>query len=253
MRKILYFALLTVKQATREKAFRLGWFLLLFLIGFALFLGELAVGEKEIVLRNAQFSFIELSGLLMILFGFVQGFYREKETRLQEVYLTYYSHPVYLCGKLLGYIVTCGMYIALASLLCGLFLWLNHAFVWPLFWGSYSIFLKLALICGVSLVFSCIFEFPLMASVSTLFVYIASETAYNAFKIVKESAHPVSKMVFTALYHILPSSDKVDLKYLVVYGDTPQPERLLMVTGYVCMYIVFAYCLANVVFERKKN
>ena len=69
MRKIIYFALLTVKQATREKAFRLGWFLLLLLSGFALFLGELAVGEKEVVLRNAQFSFIEFSGLLMILFG----------------------------------------------------------------------------------------------------------------------------------------------------------------------------------------
>ncbi|HRZ14307.1 MAG TPA: hypothetical protein P5110_02245 [Candidatus Omnitrophota bacterium] len=253
MRKIFYFALLTVKQATREKSFWLGWFLLIALIGFALFLGELTAGEKEIVLRNAQFSFIELSGLFLIVFGFIYGFYREKETRLQEVYLTCFSRPVYLCGKLLGYIVSCGMYILLASLLCSVFLWANHAFIWQLFWGSFSIFLKLSILCGVSLVFSCLFEFPLMASVSTLFVYVSGETAYNAFKIIKESAHPVSKMLFTAVYHLLPSADKVDFKYPALYGDSPAVTRLLLVTAYAGAYVLFTYCLANVIFERKKN
>lgn len=253
MSKIFSIILLNLKQGIREKTFWIAGLFFLFLLGFSVFLGELSIGEKAVVLRNVSLSSIEISCLLLIVFGLVLGFYREKDTRLKEVYLSYYSCANYLAGKLIGYILLCLIYVFLTSLITGLILFLNNAFLWKFFIGSLGIFLKLSIFCSICLLFSSLFNYPLLASLTTIFVYVASELSYNALRIVKVSKNDFAKVFIKFLYHLLPNADKIDLKLNAIYGQIPQIWILFGIVVYVLLYILFSYFLTLFVFLRKEH
>ena len=253
MLKLFSIILLNVKQGIREKTFWVVGFFFLFLLGFSLFLGELSIGEKEVVLRDIALSSIEISCLFLIVLGLVYDFYREKNTRLKEIYLSYFSHAIYLGGKLIGYIFICLIYVLLASLLASLILFLNRAYLWQFFLGSYTIFLKLSIFCGICLLFSSLFEYPLLASISTILTYIASELSYNALKIVNVSKNIFIKIFLKSVYHILPNADKIDIKYCVIYGETPSLHFFANITLYVIIYLLFLYFLSVLIFRGKEH
>lgn len=253
MFKFLSITLLNVKQGIREKTFWTAGLLFLFLLGFSLFLGELSIGEKEAVLRNVSLSSIEISCLLLVVFGLVWGFYREKDTALKEVYLSYFSCANYLTGKLIGYLFICLIYVSLTSLIAAFILILNNAFLWSFFLGSLGIFLKLSVFCSICLLFCSLFDYPLLASLTTIFVYIASEFSYNALKIATVSKNGFTRIIIKFLYHLLPNVDKIDFKINAIYGQVPQFCLLVGVTFYVLLYILFSYFLTFFIFLRKEH
>jgi len=253
MSKIFSVILLNLKQGIREKTFWIAGLFFLFLLGFSVFLGELSIGEKAVVLRNVSLSSIEISCLLLIVFGLVLGFYREKDTRLKEVYLSYYSYASYLAGKLIGYILLCLIYVSLTSLITGLILFLNNAFLWKFFIGSFGIFLKLSIFCSICLLFSSLFDYPLLASLTTIFVYVSAELSYSALRIVTVSKNDFAKIFIKFLYHLLPNADKVDLKINAIYGQIPQVCLLFGIVFYVLLYILFSYFLTLFIFLRKEH
>ena len=219
-------ASLNTLQGIREKSFWVAVLFFIFLLLFSVFLGELAIGEEVIVLRNISLCAIELSGLLLIVFGLVYNFYREKESRLKEVYLSSFSPLTYLAGKLLGFILLCALYILLTLLLSIFILTLNSAFDWYIFLGGYGIFLKLSIFCGLALFFCSLFEYPTLTSLATLFTYIGSELSSSALKIVSVSKSIFTQFLFQLLYHILPNADKIDLKTKAIYAENPHPYFL---------------------------
>lgn len=253
MFKFLSIILLNTKQGIREKTFWAAGLFFLFLLGFSLFLGELSIGEKEVVLRNVSLSAMEISCLLLVVFGLVWGFYREKDSRLKEVYLSYFSCANYLIGKLIGNIVICLIYVLLTSLIAGFILILNNAFLWSFLLGSFSIFLKLSIFCSICLLFSSLFDYPLLASISTIFAYVASELSYSALKIVSVSENDFARLFLKSLYHLLPNADKIDLKINAIYGFCPHFYFLASITLYVFVYILFSYFLTLLIFLRKEH
>lgn len=253
MLKILSLSLLNAKQGIREKTFWIAGFFFLFLLGFSVFLGELSIGEKEVVLRNVSLSAIEISCLLLVVFGLVWGFYREKDSRLKEVYLSYFSCANYLIGKLIGNLVICLIYVLLTSLIAGFILLLNNAFLWEFFLGSFGIFLKLSIFCSVCLLFSSLFDYPLLACILTIFAYVASEFSYNTLKIVNVSKNDFARIFIKFLYHLLPNADKLDLKINAIYGLCPHFYFLASITLYVFVYILFSYFLTLLMFLRKEH
>jgi len=253
MLKIASIVLINVKQGIREKTFWVVGFFFLFLLGFSAFLGELSIGEKEVVLRNISLSSIEISCLFLVAFSFVYNFYREKDTRLKEVYLSYFSHATYLGGKFISYLLICLIYILLTSLAASFVLSLDNAYTWHIFIGSYGIFLKLSIFCGFCLLFSSVFNYPLLSSISTVFAYIASELSYNALKIVNVSENVFIKISLRLIYYILPNTDKIDLKYQTIYGKTPSLGFLTNITLYVIIYVLLLYYLSVFIFHRREH
>lgn len=253
MRKIFSIVLINVRQGIREKTFLGVAFFFLFLLGVSLFMGELSIGEKEVALRNISLSAIEVSCLFLVVLGIVNNFYREKETRLKEVYLSYFPQGSYLAGKLIGYILICCIYIFMASVLAGIILAVNKAFIWQFFLGSWGIFLKISLFCSICLLFSCVFDYPLLAALSTVFAYVAAEFSASALKITTVSNNAVTKIWMKALYHLVPNSDKIDMKYQAIYGHTLPVYFLGYVSLYVLIYILFAFSLSVLVFSKKEH
>lgn len=253
MRKFLSIAVLNVKQGIRQKTFWVINLFFLFLLMFSAFLGELSIGEKSIVLKSISLSSIEISCLFLIIFGLVYNFYREKDSRLQEVYLSYVSPLNYIGGKLAGYIFICLIYILLTSILAGIILLLNKSFHWNFFVGSYGIFLKLSLFCGICLIFSSFFDSPLLTSIVTLFTYVTSEFAYSAVKIVNVSESVFTKLFFKFLYHLLPNADKIDLKINAIHGENISWFLLGSITAYALIYILLTFFITTFIFLGKEH
>lgn len=252
MRKILAVAFLNFRQEIREKLFFGVVFFFIFFLSLCVLLGKLSVGESEKVLRNAGLVGIEITALILVIFSLTFSFYREKDSRILEIYLSNFSRSSYISGKLGGYLLICLFYLALSGFGYILLLFFYNAFVFQPIAGLYPLFLKLSIIIGFCLVFCCLFSSPLIALLSSLFLYLASETASPALKIITLGANKVQIALFKCLYYLLPNMDKLDIKSLVVYGKLPPVSFFLLISLYTLIYILFLWLIARFIFLRKE-
>lgn len=252
MRKILAVAWLNFKQTIREKLFFGAIFFFIFFLALCILLGKLSVGESEKVLRNAGLAGIELTALILVIFSLTFSFYKEKDSRILEIYLSNFSRSAYLSGKFGGYLLTCLFYLILSGMGYIFLLFFYNAFTFQPIVGLYPLFLKLSIVIGFCLVFCCLFSSPLIALLSSLFLYFASEMAYPALKIIILGANRFKIALFKCLYYLLPNMDKLDIKSLVVYGQLPPLSFFLLISLYALIYILFLWLTAQFIFIRKE-
>lgn len=252
MRKILALAFLNFKQEIRERLFFGVVFFFIFFLALCVLLGKLSVGESEKVLRNAGLAGIELTALILVIFSLTFSFYKEKESRILEIYLSHFSRTSYISGKLAGYLLICLFYLLLSGFGYLLLLFVFDAFNFAPIIGFYPLFLKLSIIISFCLVFCCLFSSPLMALLCSLFLYMGSEMASPALKIILLGANKVQIALFRGLYYLLPNMDKLDIKSLVVYGKLPPLGFFLLLSLYALIYILFLWWIAQFIFLRKE-
>lgn len=253
MREIASVMLLNFKQGVREKVFYGACVFFLFFLGVCVLFGALSPGEDQAVLRSAGLAGLELSSLILLIFSLVSGFYREKENRILEVYLTNCGRTRYLAGKLAGYFLIAFFYILAAG--CGflLLLGLYRAFSPAVAVAFYTLFLKTAIVITAGLALCCFFSSPVLALISTLFFYLSSELAYSALKaLMLNGAHPVQLAASRAVYYLLPNMARLDIKSLAAHGQVPEPQFFLTATGYSIAYIVFLWMICRYIFVRKE-
>ena len=205
------------------------------------------------VLRNAGLSGIELSGLILVVFSLVFSFYREKDSRILEVYLSNFSRMHYISGKLMGYLAICMFYLILAGLGYALILYLYNAFIWQVIVGLYTLFLKLSIVICLSLTLCCLFSnSPVITLLCSLFLYLSGEVAYSAFKIIARSANKLQVILFECLYRILPNLERLDIKSLVIYGELPAFSFFILSSLYGLGYFLFIWLIMQFIFLRKE-
>lgn len=252
LKKILAVSFLNFKQGIRDKLFLSVVFFFVFFLAFCALLGKLSVGESEKVLRNAGLAGIELSGLILVVFSLVFSFYREKESRILEIYLSCFSRTQYISGKFIGYLLICTFYLVLAALGYSLILFLYNGFIWQVTAGIFGLFLKLSIAIGFSLLFSCLFYSPTMAFLGSLFLYLATEAAYPTLKIILEGANSLQIILYKCLYYLLPNLDKLDLKSQAAYGELPNLTFFISAGVYGLGYCLFLWFIARLIFLRKE-
>lgn len=252
MKRIASVALLNFRQAIRDKLFLGVVFFFIFFLAFCALLGKLSPGETGKVLRNAGLAGIELSALILVIFSLTFSFYKEKDSRILEIYLSNFSRSAYISGKLGGYFLICLFYLILSGLGYIFLLFFYNAFIFQPIVGLYPLFLKLSIIISFCLVFCCLFSSPLIALLCSLFLYLGSEMAYPALKIIILGANKAQIALFKCLYYLLPNMDKLDIKSLVVYGKLPPVSFFLLISLYTLIYILFLWLIARFIFLRKE-
>ncbi|HNV71952.1 MAG TPA: hypothetical protein PKO06_19765 [Candidatus Ozemobacteraceae bacterium] len=253
MRKPLSIAGVTWLQGLRNQTFWIAAFLFAAFLLVAFFLRVLAIGHKAMMLRSFGLASMELSALLLIVYGFVFSMHRERENRIQSLYLTYVSPWQYLLGKLLGNCLLIFAYLSIAAFLCAALLFHEGAFSGAFFFGTYSIFLKLCIICSFCLLFSCLLSSPVFASLMTFFTYCAGELSAYPLMIMKSSTNQMIVTFYRVLYHLLPNMDKVDLKYLAIWELPIEPMHVLTITVYAFFYSMMLFVPALWAFSRREH
>lgn len=253
MRKLLSIALIGVLQGIRAQAFWIAGLLCGFLLMMAFFLRVLAIGEKTVVLRSICLSSMEISALLLIVFGFTFSFFRERDSRLESIYLTFVSPTQYLSGKLVGSYLIIFLYLGLTSTLSSGLLFLEHGLDGGFFLGVFSIFLKLAILCAFCLFYACIFESPILASLLTIFTSLASEFSYYTLPLISSTKSSFVWGFYKVVYHLLPNMDKLDLKNQAIYGQAVPAWYVGEIAAYAGAYILVVFSLGLWVFSRREH
>ena len=253
MRKILSMAAITFLQGFRTQTFRIVGMLFVAIMAMTYALRVLSIGHKAMMLRSFGLSVMEISGLLLIIFGCISSFYRERESRLQAIHLTYVSSFDHVLGRLIGNCLLVGAYIALATVACAGVLWHENAWNWMFVLGSYSIFLKLCIVCVFCSLFSNLFTSSVFASLMTVFVYFAAEYASYPLAMMRRVPSVVPDSVSRAVYHILPNFDKIDLKYAAIHGERVAVMPVLEITLYAALYTALVFIPAWRAFARHEH
>ncbi|MBU1044473.1 MAG: hypothetical protein KJ915_08785 [Candidatus Omnitrophica bacterium] len=252
MKKIISIALLNFKQATRDKVFSGTVLFFIFYLFFCVLLKELSPGHAEKVLRNVGLVGIELTSIIFIIFSFTVTFFKERETRILEVYLSNCPRASYISGKIIGYIFITIVYLCFSSCAYFFVLKLFGAFEFSVLAALYPLFLKIILIILITSIFSCLFSSAALALLATLFLYLGCELMPMALKIVRNYGAGRQKLMVENLYSFLPNMDKLDIKQLAVYGQFPSAGYLLLISFYAIIYIVGLWIINVFVFQKKR-
>ena len=251
LRRICSLARLTYQIGLRDRIFVSLVLLGVALLGVSLLLGLLGVGESTAVLRNAGLAGVELTGVLLVIFTVVFNWYRERESRMRDIYLTVVSREGYLAGKALGYLALLALYCALAAVGLSL-LWLaNGALSARALAALYPMLLKLALVMGCTLVVCVIFRSSFVALCAGVFVYVNSELISSALTLVSHKGSHGQTLLLQGLYHLLPHVDLLDAKTQAAYAEALPAGFFVRGTLYSLAYGLCLYLIACCIFRTR--
>lgn len=252
MRNILSVSLLTFKEGLRERVF----YGILVLFSFILFLNyilsQIAYGEQEKILRDVGLAGIELTGVIMLIFFLINSFYRERQTKMLELYLVKFSRFEFIWGRFLGSAMVVFVFLLLGISCLSILLILKKAFYFSLFIGIYFVFLKLLILLAFGLLFSTFIGSSVLAYLLTLTMYVTGSGAASALKIIQQEGTQLSQFFFKYFHYLLPNLDKLEVKLMVAYGKTPSASYTLTSTFYALVYTGFLLTLTTFVFQKKE-
>ncbi|MBU4305093.1 MAG: hypothetical protein KJ893_05695 [Candidatus Omnitrophica bacterium] len=252
MKKIISIARLTFKEAGRDKFFSGVVFFFMFYLLFCVLLGKLSPGHTEQIMRSAGLTGVELSAVILIIFSVTLSFFRDKDTRIIEVYLSCFERRAYLGGKILGYFALSGLYLFFSGLGLGLILFVYKAFTAAVLAALYPLFLKLGIIVCVAALFSSLSSTPTTALLCSMFFCAAAELMPAALKIVRTQAVTWQRNIVETAAVFLPKMEQFDLKPLAAYGEFPSAAYFLWSSAYALTFIVLLWVINIYIFGKKE-
>ena len=251
----------TFRECIRDKIlYNLILFALLMILS-SFVLGQLTLGYEDKVIIDLGLSSISVFGTLIAIFIGIGLVYKELERRTVYALL---AKPVrrweFILGKYLGLLFTLLVNVAVMTVgLCVILCLHGNAPArgyLQLFPAVYLIFLSLALITAVALLFSS-FSTPALAALFTLFFWIIGH--FNAdlrqFAVVTKSA--AVELISGILYYVLPNISNftaVDSRNVIQSAAYYEPIRVAALgwaTVYAVLYSSMLLALTAAIFSRR--
>jgi ABC-type transport system involved in multi-copper enzyme maturation permease subunit len=245
----------TFREAVRDRVlYNLVLFALL-LIGGAIFLGELSGGQEVKIIIDLGLSAILLFGVFIAIFVGVGLVYKEIEKRTLYAIL---SKPVgrgqFLVGKYLGLCLTLlvnilimgvGVSLALAYVERG---WNPMVLrIWP---ALMLIYLELAIITGVALLFSS-FSTPALSALLTFLVFIIGHLSADLKSFAASLGGATARWFFSGLYYLLPNLSHYSFITAAGHGYVPGFDVMLLALFYAVVYVIVLLSAATLIFGQR--
>jgi ABC-type Na+ efflux pump permease subunit len=203
------------------------------------------------VMRDWGLLGVELSSVILIFTGFIFSFYREKNSRIQEVYFTNMSRSAYISGKILAFVVISFFYLVLSAVALSSALFYFKAFHLAVLLAFYPLFLKLIILSGIVCLTCYVFTSASVALFISFCIYFLCMFAPSTFNIVNAFGEPLQKAIIGTIYFVLPNMDKLDIRYLAAWGNYPSFRFVVDITIYAGVYFVFLWLVNIYLFRRK--
>jgi ABC-type transport system involved in multi-copper enzyme maturation permease subunit len=255
MKRAAVVALNTFREAVRDRVLYNLVFFALVMMAASVIVGQISIGIDEIVIVTLGLSAISVIGLLISVFIGVGLVSKEMDKRTLYAVL---AKPVrrweFLLGKFGGLVLTLAVNTAAMGL--GLFLALmyvkqklEHGDA-TVFVAVYFIWLKLALVVALALLFSC-FTTPLLAILFTVGIYIAGLYVQELRDLPKEVMSP-GMAVFTKWFsYLLPNFENYNIMAMAAHGRNVPGIFILHNTLYTILYCAMVLTGAMLVFSRR--
>jgi len=255
MKRVGIVALNTFREAVRDRVlYNLVFFALLMMLA-AVVVGQISIGIEESVIVSLGLSAISVIGLLISVFIGVALVSKEMEKRTLYALL---AKPVrrweFVLGKFGGLVLT--LAVNTAAMTAGLFLvmlYVKHSLQQSdmvVLVAAYFIWLKLALIVALALLFSC-FTTPLLAILFTAGLYIVGLYVQELRNLPADVMSPAMASFTKWLSYLLPNFENFNVMAMAAHGRTVPGRLILQNTLYVVIYCAIVLAAAAAVFSRK--
>jgi Cu-processing system permease protein len=248
-------ALNTFREAVRDRVLYNLVFFALLMMAAAIAVGQISIGIEQTVIVSLGLSAISVIGLLISVFIGVALVSKEMDKRTLYALL---AKPVrrweFLLGKFAGLVLT----LAVNTAAMALGLVLGMIYVKHSLEGSdaavlvavYFIWLKLALIVALALLFSC-FTTPLLAILFTVGLYIVGLYVQELRNLPVEVMSPAMAAFTRWLSYLLPNFENFNVMALAAHGRAVPGALILQNTLYTVTYCAIVLTAAAAVFSRK--
>ena len=245
----------TFREAVRDRVLYNLVFFALLMIAAAIFMGQISLEIETIVIVTVGLSAVSVIGLLIAVFTGVGLVSKEIDKRTLYALL---SKPVrrweFLVGKFGGLVLT--LAVNTAAMAVGLFfalLSVKHS--WEgrdavVFVAVYFIWLKIAIVIALALLFSC-FTSQLLAILFTAGFYVAGLFVTQMRNLGGSKLAPITQKFFSWVSYVLPNFENFNVTAAVAHGRSVPGALILQNTAYAILYCGIVLAAATVVFSRR--
>lgn len=249
--KIVSIALNTFRENLREKLLYNLLVFALLMIGSAILLTRLTVGEWERLIIDLGLASINFFGVLIAIFVGISLVSKEID---KKTIFTIVSKPVprhvFLIGKYIG--LTFTLFVNTTVMVLGLLAvmsYLNASITPVLFQALALIFLEFMVVTAVALLFST-FSSATLSAIFTLSIYVIGHLTPD-LKAFGQKMGGLGRTVLEGMYYVLPNLDRFNLKGHVTHQLGVPTGDLLMIAAYGLAYTAFLLMLASAIFQRR--
>lgn len=250
--KIRAIAIITFKEAIRDRILYLLLFFAAVCIIFSRLLVLLTVGDRAKIITDVGLASLSVFGTLMAILIGTGLVYKEIDKR--TIY-TLLSKPIqryqFLLGKYLGLLLTLFIMLALMTVIfIVLFLLHKYPIEGSIFIAILFIFVELCLITAVAMLFSC-FSTPILSTLFSLSFYLIGHVSWGLETLINKMPQGGIKTLARIIYILLPDLENFNFKTEVVHHLPIPPKIFFYSSLYGILYTVFILALAMMVFRRR--
>jgi Cu-processing system permease protein len=230
-------------------------FFALLMMAAAVLVGQISIGIEESVIVSLGLSAISVIGLLISIFLGVALVSKEMDKRTLYALL---AKPVrrweFLLGKFGGLALT--LAVNTGAMTVGLLLamlYVKHGLERSdavVFVAVYFIWLKLALIVALALLFSC-YTTPILAILFTAGLYIVGLYVQDLRTLPAGVMSPEMAAFTKWLSYLLPNFENFNVMAMAAHGRAVPGTLILQNTAYAAVYCTIVLAAASVVFSRR--
>jgi len=255
MKRAAVVALNTFREAVRDRVLYNLLLFALVMMAASIIAGQISIGIEETVIVTLGLSAISLIGLLIAIFIGVGLVAKEMDKRTLYAVL---AKPVrrweFLLGKFGGLVLT----LAVNTAAMGIGLFLALMYVKPtlergdatVFVAVYFIWLKLALVVALALLFSC-FTTPLLAILFTTGIYIVGLYVQELRDLPVAVMSPGMTFFTKWLSYLLPNFENFNIMAMAAHARQVPGALIVQNSLYTVIYCTIALTAAVLVFSKR--
>jgi ABC-type transport system involved in multi-copper enzyme maturation permease subunit len=244
----------TFREAVRDRVLYNLVLFVLILTGGAVFLGELSAAQETKIIIDMGLSAALLFGVFIAIFVGVGLVYKEIERRtIYAIFAKPVGRGEFLLGKYLGLCLTLAVNVAVMGAGVSLALlyvrggWSPAVLsIWP---AVGLIYVELMILVAVALLFSS-FSSPALSALMTFAVFVIGHFSAG-LKGLAETAGGAARVLFAALYYLLPNLSNYAYITAASHGRAPAAADFFGGVAYGLAYIVVLLAASALVFQRR--
>ncbi len=253
LKTILVIASNTFREAVRDRVlYNLVVFVLL-IIACAILLGDLTDGNDARTIVNIGLNAILLFGAFIAIFVGVSLVSKEIEKRtVFAIFAKPVTRPQFLLGKYFGLCMTLLINVAVMGI--GVSLALVYvrggSLIYTIWGGIVLIFLELAMLTAVAILFSS-FSTPALSALLTFFVFMIGHLSASLRDLAAGLGSQAAIVFFEIVYFLLPNLAHYSFRTESANGLVPTVAMLLGGLAYAILYSSILLFLSTLIFSRR--
>lgn len=253
MNRIRVIAWNTFRETVRDKILYNLVFFALLMIGSAVLLRNLSMGEQGKIIKDIGLAGINLFGVLIAIFVGISLVSKEIETRtIYSVIAKPIHRYEFILGRYSGLVLT--LFMNTAIMASGFFLTLFFCGVEidpALLEAVGLIVVELLVITSAAVMFST-FTTPILSATFSVALYVIGHLTDDLRVLGGKLQNGLTKEILDGLYYALPNLEYFNVKGQAVYGSAIEPFYLVSAVAYGVTYCAVVLILACVIFQRRE-